>query len=293
MRFLRWLLPIVVIIGIGVAVYLFKPISGPARDLTLTADATHGAYVLTLGGCVACHTDTKNNGPELAGGVPLKTPFGNFVPPNITSDPDAGIGKWTLAEFSDALSNGHGPNGHLYPPFPYTSYTTMTDQDIVDLFAALKAIPPVSKKAPAHEIGFPFNIRLVNLAWQNLFFTPHRFMKDPAHSDLWNRGAYIANGPGHCVECHSPRNAFGAIEKGQEFTGAPKGSVGGRAPALTPVALAEFYGVSDIEDTLKTGVASSGDDLGGEMAEVVKDSTSKWTDDGRHAVAAYLLGQDK
>src|ERR1700742_248995 len=143
MRFLRWLLLVIVIVGIGVAVYLFKPVSGPARDLTLTADAVHGAYVLTLGGCVACHTDTKNNGPLLAGGAPLTTPFGAFVPPNTTSDPNAGIGKWTLAEFSDALSNGHGPNGHLYPVFPYSSYTTLTDQDVVDLFAALKAIPPV------------------------------------------------------------------------------------------------------------------------------------------------------
>jgi mono/diheme cytochrome c family protein len=293
MRFLRWLVLLVVIVGIGIAVYLFKPVSGPARDLTLKADASHGAYVLVLGGCVACHTDTKNDGPKLAGGAPLTTPFGTFIPPNITPDPDAGIGKWTLAEFSDALSNGHGPNGHLYPPFPYTSYTTMTDQDVVDLFAALKAIPPVAKKAPPHEVPFPFNIRLANLAWQNLFFTPHRFEPDPKHSALWNRGAYIANGPGHCVECHSPRNALGAIEKGQEFTGAPKGSVGGRAPSLKAADLKPFYEESDLEDTLKTGVSSSGDDLGGEMAEVVKDSTSQWTDDDRHAVAAYLLGMDQ
>jgi mono/diheme cytochrome c family protein len=293
MRIIRWLLLLAVVAGIGVAVYLFKPVSGPARDLTLTADATRGAYVLTLGGCVACHTDSKNNGPLLAGGAPLETPFGDFIPPNITSDPAAGIGKWTLAEFSDAMSNGHGPNGHLYPPFPYTSYTMMTDQDLVDLFAALKQVPPVSTKAPPHRVGFPFNIRLANLAWQNLFFTPHRFEKDPAHSELWNRGAYIANGPGHCVECHSPRNLFGAIEKGREFTGAPKGSVGGRAPALTAEALQKFYSEADLEDTLKTGVASTGDDLGGEMANVAKDSTSKWTDEDRHAVAAYLLGLEQ
>jgi mono/diheme cytochrome c family protein len=293
MHIWRWLLLVIVVVGLGVAAYLFKPVNGPARDLTLTADATHGAYVMTLGGCVACHTDTKNKGPLLAGGVPLKTPFGIFVPPNITPDPKAGIGKWTLAEFSDALSNGHGPNGHLYPTFPYTSYTTMTDQDIVDLYAALKAVPRVATPAARHQVAFPFNIRLVNLAWQNLFFTPHRFVPDAAHSALWNRGAYIANGPGHCVECHSPRNAFGAIEKGREFTGAPKGSVGGRAPSLTPADLKAFYAVADLEDTLKTGVASSGDDLGGEMAEVVKDSTSKWTDDDRHAVAAYLLGVEQ
>ncbi|HTJ57428.1 MAG TPA: cytochrome c [Devosiaceae bacterium] len=293
MRILRWLLLVIVVVGIGVAVYLFKPINDPARNLTLTADAKHGSYVMTLGGCVACHTDTKHNGALLAGGEPLVTPFGSFVPPNITSDPNAGIGKWTLAEFSDALSNGHGPNGQLYPAFPYTSYTRMTDQDLVDLYAALKQVPPVATPAPPHQISFPFNIRLANLAWQNLFFTPGRFEPDASHSALWNRGAYIATGPGHCIECHSPRNMFGAIIKGQEFTGAPKGSVGGRAPALTADALKQFYAEADIEDTLKTGVASSGDDLGGAMAEVVKDSTSKWTDADRHAVAAYLLGQEQ
>jgi mono/diheme cytochrome c family protein len=293
MRLLRWLVLVVVVIGLGVAIYLLKPVGGPARDLTLTADATHGAYVLALGGCVACHTDTKNSGPTLAGGAPLVTPFGSFVPPNITPDPEAGIGKWTLAEFSDALSNGHGPNGHLYPPFPYTSYTTMNDQDLVDLFAALKAVPAVAKKAPPHQLAFPFNVRLANLAWQNLFFAPRRFVPDSAHSAVWNRGAYIANGLGHCVECHSPRNPLGAIEKGQEFTGAPKGSVGGRAPALTAAALTKFYSEADLEDTLKTGVSSSGDNLGGEMAQVVKESTSKYTDDDRKAMAAYLLGLEQ
>jgi mono/diheme cytochrome c family protein len=292
-RFLRWLLLVIVIIGVGIAVYLFRPVNGPERNLALTADAVHGAYILALGGCAACHTDSKANGPMLAGGAPLTTPFGTFYPPNITSDPKFGIGKWTLAEFSDALSNGHGPNGHLYPVFPYTSYTTMTDQDLVDLFAALKAIPPVAQPSHPHEVNFPFNIRLANLAWQNLFFTPHRFADDPTRSTLWNRGAYIANGPGHCIECHSPRNAFGAIDYSQAFTGAPKGSVGGRAPSLKADDLKAFYAEADLEDTLKTGVSSSGDDLGGDMALVVKDSTSQWTDDDRHALAAYLLGLDK
>ena len=294
MRVWRWLLAIVVVIGLGVAVYLFRPVSGPARDLTLKADATHGAYVLALGGCVACHTDTKNNGEVLAGGAPLVTPFGSFVPPNITSDPEAGIGKWTLAEFSEALSNGHGPNGHLYPAFPYSSYTKMTDQDLVDLFAALKAVPPVSKRAARSEIGFPFNIRLANLAWQNLFFAPHRFAPDPAHSAAWTRGAYIVNGPGHCVECHSPRNLFGAIEVGRELTGSPKGSVGGRSPPLTPSELKRgLYDEPGLIDTLKTGFTPGDDALGGEMAAVVKDSTSQYTDDDREAVAAYLLGLEQ
>jgi mono/diheme cytochrome c family protein len=292
-RLILGLVAVAVVAGIGVGAYLFKPTDDPPRNLSLTADAKHGAYVLVLGGCVACHTDTKTKGPLLAGGAGLKTPFGTFYPPNITPDPTDGIGKWTLAEFADALSNGHGPNGWLYPVFPYTSFTAMTDQDVVDLFAALKAVPAVAKPSTPHAVSFPFNIRLANLAWQNLFFRPHRFEPDPKRSALWNRGAYLANGPGHCVECHSPRNAFGAIDYSQAFAGAPKGSVGGRAPSLKADDLSAFYSVDDLEDTLKTGVASTGDDLGGEMAEVVKDSTSQWTDEDRHAVAAYLLGVEK
>jgi len=294
MRVWRWLLAVVVLVGLGVAVFLFRPVAGPARDLTLKADATHGAYVLALGGCVACHTDTKNNGERLAGGAPLVTPFGKFVPPNITPDPEAGIGKWTLAEFSEALSDGRGPNGHLYPAFPYTSYTAMTDQDLVDLFAALKAVTPVNKRAPRSEVSFPFNIRLVNLAWQNLFFSPHRFVPDPAHSAVWNRGAYIANGPGHCIECHSPRNPLGAIDTGKAFAGSPKGSVGGKAPPLTPADLKRgLYDEPGLIDTLKTGFTPGDDALGGEMAMVIKESTSQYTDDDRKAVAAYLLGLEQ
>lgn len=290
----RWVGVIVAVVVVALAAYFLSPVRGPARNLSLTGDAVRGAYLIKVGGCAACHTDTANKGAPLAGGAPIVTPFGSFIPPNITSDPKAGIGDWTLAEFADALSNGHGPNGPLYPVFPYTSYTLMTDQDLVDLFAAIKKIAPVSTPAPAHKVGFPFNIRLVNRVWQHLFFKPHRFVPDPNHSALWNRGAYIANGLGHCVACHSPRNALGAIEWDKAFTGSPKGAVGGHAPPLTPAELTRgLYDEAGLEDTLKTGVSSGGDNLSGDMALVVADSTSQWTDADRHAVAAYLLGLDK
>lgn len=284
-------LAVVVVAGLGVAAYMLKPVTGPARDLTLVGNVEHGNYLIRLGGCVACHTDTAAGKPELSGGVPLKTDFGSFVPPNITSDKSAGIGNWTVAMFSDAMSNGMGPQGHLYPAFPYENYTLMSDQEIVDLYAALMATQPVSEPAQPSQIPFPFNIRLALAGWKNLFFSPHRFVPEAGKSDTYNRGKYLAFGPAHCVACHSPRNALGALQWDKALTGSP-GGTGGRAPAITAEALTEDgYTVDVLAQTLADGFTPSFDVLGGPMAEVVADSTSHWTDDDRKAVAEYLLAE--
>jgi mono/diheme cytochrome c family protein len=126
----RWLmvLGVLFVAGIGAGLYLVRPVAGPARDLTLVGDVERGNYLMRLGGCVACHTDSANGRAFLSGGAGLVTPFGTFVPPNITAHPDTGIGSWTLAQFSDAMSNGMGPQGHLYPAFPYENYTLMSDR---------------------------------------------------------------------------------------------------------------------------------------------------------------------
>lgn len=284
-----WVLAALVVIGAAGAAYFLKPVTGPARDLTLTGDAARGNYLVRLGGCVACHTDTANNGAFLAGGAGLETPFGTFVPPNITSDASAGIGSWTLAEFSNAMSNGMGPQGHLYPAFPYENYTLMSDQEIADLYAALMATEAVSTPAAQSQIPFPFNIRLLMAGWQNLFFHPQRFQPEEGQSDVFNRGKYLAYGPAHCVACHTPRNALGALEWDKAFTGSP-GGTGGKAPALTKAALEEAgYDVETLVQTLKDGFTPGFDVLGGPMGEVIADSTSHWTDEDLTAVATYLL----
>lgn len=290
----RWLvgLGVVVVIGIGAAVFLLRPVSGPPRDLTLVGDVARGTYLIRLGGCVACHTDTATGGAFLAGGAGLATPFGTFVPPNITSDPSAGIGQWTIAQFSDAMSNGMGPQGHLYPAFPYENYTLMSDQEIVDLYAALQATEPAATPAPPSQIPFPFNIRLAMAGWQNLFFAPARFVPDADQSDTYNRGKYLAFGPAHCVACHSPRNALGALDWSKAKTGSPAGGTGGRAPAITREALvAEGYDVATLAQTLKDGFTPNFDVLGGTMGEVIKDSTAYWSDDDLRAMAEYLLAE--
>lgn len=290
----RWAAAIsaLVLIGLATAGYLLKPVKGPPRDLTLTGDATRGAYVIKLAGCASCHTEHKNNGPALAGGEALKTPFGNFYPPNISPDKETGIGTWTLVQFSDALSNGMSPKGNLYPVFPYNDLTLMSDQDVVDLYAAIMATPAVPSATPPNQISFPFNIRLLVSAWKNLFFTPRRYQNDPSRSESWNRGAYLADGLTHCVACHSPLNPLGAAESGAQFTGNLNGGPGGKAPPLTVTALVQDgYTKDSLAQTLKTGVTPSAGKVGLEMGKVISDETSQWTDQDRKAVAEYLLNR--
>ena len=284
---------VVVVLGAAFAWYMLRPVQGPARDLTLVGDATRGAYLLRLGGCVACHTDTSGGGGMLAGGPGgpgLTSPFGTFHAPNITSDPDAGLGRWTLAQFSSALSDGEGPEGHLYPAFPYKNYTLMSDQEIADLYAALMAVPADPTPSKPHEIAFPFNVRLMLAGWKNLFFHPARYEADAGQSDEWNRGRYIVTGPAHCAACHSPRNMLGAIEPGRELSGNPGGGVGGRAPSLLKADLeAEGYDVDSLAQTLADGFTPGFDSLGGAMGEVISEGSAQWTEADRRAVATYLM----
>ena len=294
MRIWQWVLLVVVVVGVGAGVFFLRPVNGPARDLTLVGDATRGAYLIRLGGCIACHTDSSSGGGMLSGGPGgpgLTSPFGTFHAPNITPHPDAGIGKWTLAQFSSAMSDGEGPEGHLYPAFPYENYTLMSDQEIADLYAALMAVPADPTPSKANEVGFPFNIRLALAGWKNLFFQPARYEADPAHSDKWNRGRYLAEGPAHCVACHSPRNLLGAIDAGTELTGNPGGGVGGKAPALTAGRLSERgYDVATLASALSDGFTPDFNVLGSAMGEVIADGTSQWTAEDRETVASYLLG---
>ncbi len=291
MRRWLWIVGVLAVVGIGAAIYLLRPVAGPARDLTLVGSAERGAYLIRLGGCVACHTDTTSGRAFLAGGAGLQTPFGTFVPPNITSHPEAGIGNWTLAQFSEAMSNGMGPEGHLYPAFPYENYTLMGDQEIADLYAALMATEPVAEPAPDSQVPFPFNIRLGMAGWKNLFFAPARFDPEEGRSEAYNRGKYLAYGPAHCVACHTPRNALGALEWDKALTGSP-GGTGGRAPAITREALLEDgYDVELLAQTLMDGFTPGFDVLGGPMGEVIADSTSQWTAEDRAAVAEFLLAE--
>ncbi|MFA6265603.1 MAG: cytochrome c [Pseudolabrys sp.] len=250
--------------------------------------AEHGKAIFDAAGCYACHTE--KGGAPMAGGPPLATPFGTFYAPNITPDPDTGIGKWTDEDFIRALSEGKSPSGEpFYPVFPFTAYTKMNRQDMLDLKAYLGTLAPVKRPSRAHDLKFPFSVRATLYPWRWLNFAPGAFKPDPARSAQWNRGAYIVQALTHCGECHTPRNAMGGLEQDLWLSGArmPVGDL--VAGNLTPVMNGlKDWSASDIATALQTGELPEGGTLGGEMGEVVTNSTSKMSDDDRQAIAAYL-----
>jgi mono/diheme cytochrome c family protein len=281
-------LGILVVAGL---VWLFVPFPVTPPVVDEIGDAERGAYVFSMGGCTACHTDVKNDGPLMAGGPPLATPFGTFYPSNLTPDPDTGIGGWTTGDFVQAMTKGVSPEGYdYYPAFPYTSYANMTRQDLVDLKAYLDTLPPVANPVPAHELSFPFNIRALLKPWKAMFFQAHGIEPDPSRSESWNRGAYLVNGPGHCGECHSPRNALGAVDGARALAGNREGPGGKPVPNITPHEDGiGGWSPSDVTFALQTGILPDGDALGGAMGEVIRDNTGKLSAEERAAIAEYLL----
>ena len=248
----------------------------------------NGEVVFNAGGCASCHA--VPNQPDrlrLGGGVALKSPFGTFYAPNISPDPNDGIGKWTETDFVNAVMHGTSPAGqHYFPAFPYTSYQHARREDVLDLFAYLKTLPPVAGKVREHDVGFPFNIRRNIGIWKLLFAEGGTFVPDRTKSPQWNRGAYLVNSFGHCAECHSPRNALGGIIRGERFAGGPNPEGEGWVPNITQKRLGE-WSAKDIAYFLKTGELPDGDSVGGAMTRVIK-NTSQLSDEDLAAMAEYV-----
>src|SRR5208283_1817928 len=255
------------------------PATVPASALPPhTPNIDNGRTMFDIGGCASCHA-TPNKDPEkvertrLGGGLALKSPFGTFYVPNISSDAMDGIGTWSEADFVTALWKGTSPQGrHLFPAFPYTSYQHMKLADLRDLFAYLKTLPPVSGRARSHDLAFPFSVRRLVGIWKVLFLHGGPFVPHPSQSAQWNRGAYLVNGPGHCAECHSPRNAFGGVIAGLRFTGGPSPDGQGGVPNITQYKLKD-WSEQDIADTLEDGTTPDADRVGGNMVEVVRNTS--------------------
>ena len=249
-----------------------------------------GAYLAIVGDCAACHTDEKAGGAPLAGGPALVTPFGTFYAPNITPDPRTGIGDWTKAQFKRALREGINQHGaYMFPVFPFTSFTNMTDQDIGDLYAYLMSVPPVTRRAPPDAIKFPFGWRPLLLGWRSLFFKQGPLVPVAGQSADWNRGRYLAEAVAHCEECHTPRNFLGALDHGRAYAGNPHGPDGQDAPDITSNKKDGIgdWKLGDIEEVLKSGTTPDGELVGKGMADVA-DGTGKLTEADRRAVAVYI-----
>jgi mono/diheme cytochrome c family protein len=286
----------VLLCGAGAAAFwiLTAPVRlGEAEIAALgTGDPVKGERIFWAGGCTSCHSKPKAEGDaklELAGGVELKTQFGTFVAPNISQDKADGIGGWTELDFANAVLKGVSPSGtHFYPAFPYASYARMTPVDVADLYAFMKTLPAVSGKAPDHSLSFPFNIRRGLGLWKLLYVSPEPVIAlDDGATEAQRAGRYLVEGPGHCGECHTPRDFAGGTKKVQWLAGAAAAEGDGVVPNITSGEGGISWSESEIAYYLESGFTPDFDSAGGTMAEVQR-NMAKLTPEDREAIAAYL-----
>lgn len=292
-----WLRPVTMAscagLALSAAVVCF-PATAAAGATTMadaaTAPVERGRYLATLGDCIACHT--AKGGPAFAGGRPIDTGFGTIYSPNLTPDPDTGIGRWSRDAFYQALHTGHDDEGKpLYPAFPYPWFTKVTRADVDAMKAFFDALPAVRKPNKPAQLDWPLGWRPLLAGWNLLSFDRGEFRPDARHSTAWNRGAYIVEGLGHCGDCHTPKGHFGGAHGSEALSG---GYASGRqqgwfAPSLAgePRAGLGRWSAAEIVEYLRTG-ANVHAVTAGPMNEVIADSTSHFTEADLEAVAVYL-----
>jgi mono/diheme cytochrome c family protein len=246
-----------------------------------------GEYLTRAADCVACHV--APGGKPYAGGLSFKLPFGTLYSPNITPDKETGIGNWTDDEFVSALQKGVGKDGkHYYPAFPYTSYTLMPREDILAIKAYLFSLEPISQKPKENDIGFPFNQRWGMFFWNAVFADNERFVPDSKQSEEWNRGAYLVQGPGHCGECHTPRNIFQAMSSGKSLAGGEIGNWQAYNISSDPKHGIGAWPQEALVSYLSKGYAPGYGGAGGPMADAVEHSLRFLSPADLNAIAVYL-----
>ena len=289
-----------------------RPVGLPVAALPQhSVDIGNGERLFHAGGCASCHSSTdmhsepaqSDGGPDsdlvggpdggqvgrLGGGLELDTPFGLFRVPNISPHPSSGIGRWSMLDFVNAMHLGVSPHGrHYYPAFPYTSYTRMTFEDLMDLKTYLDSLPVVDTKIPDHNLKFPWNIRAGIGVWKLVNLDLGFIISVAADDGQLIRGRYLVEGPGHCGECHTPRNWTGGLEKSRWLAGAANPEGEGKVPNITPHknGLAS-WSKSDIDYYLDSGFTPDFDTVGGSMVKV-QENMARLSAEDRAAIAAYL-----
>jgi mono/diheme cytochrome c family protein len=289
MRVFRWLVALG-LIGAGTLWFLARPSTlSEAEVAGLTGDVARGELVFWAAGCASCHMAAEAKGDAqlvLSGGQRFPSDFGTFVAPNISQDPEHGIGGWGLLDLANALMRGVSPAGqHYYPALPYASYAKMQTQDVADLHAFLQTLPADATPSQPHDLGFPFSLRQTIGVWKLLYLNDD-WAVPGSLTPTAERGRYIAEAMAHCGECHTPRTLLGGMDTARWLGGAPNPSGQGRIPNISPGKLA--WTAPDIVQYLTTGFTPEFDSVGGHMAPVVE-NMARLPEADRLAVAEYLL----
>lgn len=282
-------------LGLGAFWWLSAPEPLTAAEVPQhQPDTANGERLYHAAGCASCHrpsAELANVDPALpAGGSPFKTPVGTLYPINLTPDPETGIGKWSDLDFLNAVQRGISPEGeHLVPALPYTSYAHMRPEDVLDILAHLKTLPPVtSPERPAEISAEPLVRRGIGL-WKRIAFDTTPWTPDPAQTESWNRGSYLVNGPGHCAECHTPRNAFMGLDVSQAFAGGHHPEGQGRVPSLRGlVERGRYTDAADIASALQYGEVMGYDKLSSGGMGQVQRNISQLPEADIKAIGEYL-----
>jgi mono/diheme cytochrome c family protein len=160
-----------------------------------------GQYLMSsIVACGNCHTPQGPDGPlpgmELAGGLVIEEDAFTVHTPNITPDPETGIGGWTDEQIITAIREGRRPNGTIIgPPMPIALYRQISDRDVEALVAYLRQVPPVRNEVRPSEYRIP-----LPESWG----PPVGSVAEVPRDDPIVYGAYLAGPLGHCIECHTP-----------------------------------------------------------------------------------------
>jgi mono/diheme cytochrome c family protein len=265
-------------------------VGGAASEVAATAE--QGRYLATAGNCMTCHT--RPGGALFAGGLPFITPLGTIYSTNITPDVATGIGAWSADDLRRAMQHGVARDGdHLFPAFPYVSFTKVSDADINAIFLYLKTLPPVRYRPP--DNGVMFAMRWPMVLWNALYLKPERFAINLSRSAEWNRGAYLVEGLGHCGACHTPRNLLLAELPAEAFQGESlQAAVGkGQVRRWSAVDLTGStrglgaWSIADLTQYFQTGVSARAGTFG-PMNEVIVNSLRQLAPEDLRAMAVYL-----
>jgi len=274
--------------------FVTQPSSLDAAELAglSEGDAARGERMFWASGCASCHAREGATGDdmlELAGGLELDTDFGTFVAPNISMHPTDGIGGWSPEDFANAMLRGVSPEGrHYYPAFPYASYARMETADVADLFAFMQALPAIEGRAGAHDLAFPYSIRGGVGVWKALYLNDAPALELPGADDEVLSGQYLVEGPGHCGECHTPRDFLGGPDMGNWLAGASSLEGPGSIPNITPSSEGiGSWSAFEIAAYLESGFTPEFDSAGGRMAAVIR-NLARLPEQDRQAIAAYL-----
>jgi len=261
----------------------------PARPAVDAKVLERGAYIADLGGCVLCHTaiDMGTMRPvrdkAFAGGLEVLEKFGTWRSPNITPDPETGIGRWTDEQIIAAIREGVRPDGtKLAPMMPWPFFRDMTDDDARALVAFLRSVPPVVNK-----------VERAQLPQLPVPAMPPAKRVDPKDDPI-GHGAYLASIM-HCMMCHTPQT-----EKGPDFSkafaggfelGMPPGMGEGQVISSNitsdPTTGIGKWKEEQIVSTLKTMVRPDGTAITGPMMFYAQ-TWSHLKDEDASAVAKFI-----